>query len=72
MQGLGASSLLSRHFACFQADLGDHSACVLSKSVQKQAPSPPFPLQVSSIFGEYGGLVSIYPLIWFQCDSVSW
>ena len=53
MQGLGASPLLSWHFACFQADLGDHSACILSKSVQKQAPSPPFPLQVSSMSGEY-------------------
>ena len=50
----------------------DHSAFVLSKSVQNQTPSPPFPSQVSSLFGKYGGQESIFPLIWFQCDGASW
>ena len=37
-----------------------------------QAPSPPFPSEISNLFGKYGGQVSIFPLIWFQCDGASW
>ena len=37
-----------------------------------QAPSLAFPSEVSNLFGKYGGPVSIFPLIWFQCDGASW
>ena len=37
-----------------------------------QALSPPFPSEVLNLFGKYWGQVSIFPLIWFQCDGASW
>ena len=40
--------------------------------MQIQSPGPPFPSEVSNLFGKYGGQVSIFPLIWFQCDGASW
>ena len=46
---------------------------VLGDSLWIQAASSPFPSEVSSnLFGKYRGQVSIFPLIWFQCDGASW
>ena len=56
----------------FELILADHFACVLSESLWIEAPSYPFPSEVSSLFGNCGSQVSIFRLIWFQCDGASW
>ena len=72
VQGPGTSPSLAWHFACFQTELGRSFRLCLSESLQIQAPSPPFPSEVSNLFDKYGGQVSVFPLIWFQCDRASW
>ena len=40
------------YFACFQADFSRSFCLCLSESLQIQAPSPPFHLEVSNLFGQ--------------------
>ena len=62
------AGVLSSNLCGFKLIVADQFAGVRAN----QAPSPPLPSEVSNLFGKYGGQVSIFPLIWFQCDGASW